>query len=85
MSIDSDDSSIDSKFRVESVEKTDPPEGMPDGEWHRYIVGQGESKIEGYKSGSLVAVTHHAEMFAEDLNARASRGYSVYATTRKRK
>jgi ribonuclease HIII len=84
MSTDATSAHIDSKFRVESVEKSDPPEGMPDGDWHRYVVGHGESKIEGYKSGSLVAVTHHAEAFAEDLNARAARGYSVYAG-RKRK
>jgi hypothetical protein len=84
MSTESESDIIESKFRVESVEKADPPEGMPDGDWHRYVVGHGESKIEGYKSGSLNSVTHHAEAFAEDLNARAARGYSVYAG-RKRK
>jgi hypothetical protein len=84
MSTDFEDNTSESRYRVVSVEKTNPPEGMPDGDWHHYVIGQGESKIEGYKPGSLNAVTEHAETFAEDLNERAARGYSVYAS-RKRK
>ena len=84
MSTEKQDSEIATMYRVMIVEKTDPPEGMPDGNWHRYIIGQGDSKIEGFKSGSLQAVTQHAEAFAQDLTARAARGYSTY-TARKRK
>ena len=84
MNTELDDDAIGLKYRVESVEKTSPPEGMPDGDWHRYVIGQGGSKIEGFKPGSLQSVTEHAETFAEDLNARAARGYSTYAA-RKRK
>ena len=72
------------KYRVMSVEKSDSPEGMPTGNWHRYVIGQGRSKIEGLKPGSLKDVTEHAETVAEGLNARATGGYSAY-TTRKRK
>jgi len=74
----------ENRYRVVSVEKIDPPEGMPDGNWHRYVIGQGRSKIEGLKPGSLKAVTQHAETVAEDLSARAAGGNSAYAA-RKRK
>lgn len=67
------------KYRVVSVEKTDPPEDMPGNNWHRYIIGQGGSKIEGLKPGTLKTVTEHAEAIAEDLNSRSGRGGSTYA------
>jgi len=72
------------KYRVESVEKTDPPEGLPAGNWHRYIIGQGGSKIEGLKPGSLKAVTEHAESVATDLNLRAKGGNSTYAARKQK-
>ncbi|MFO7604262.1 MAG: hypothetical protein R6X06_10685 [Gammaproteobacteria bacterium] len=71
------------KFNVISVEKASPPEGMPGDNWHRYIIGQGGSKIEGIKPGTLKAVTLHAETIAEDLNSRAGRGGSTYAPRKK--
>ena len=73
------------KYRVMSVEKTDPPEGMPAGDWHRYIIGQGGAKIEGFKPGSLETVTQHAETVADNLNERAaSGGKSVYAVHKRK-
>lgn len=72
------------KYKVESVEKTEAPEGMPEGNWHRYVIGQGSSRIEGLKTGTLKAVTQHAQTVAEDLNSRAGKGNSAYAA-RKRK
>ena len=56
---------------------------MPGDNWHRYIIGQGGSKIEGIKPGTLKAVTLHAETVAEDLNARAGKGGSTYAPRKK--
>lgn len=67
------------KYQVVSVEKTATPEGLPGDNWHRYVIGQGTSKIEGTKPGTLKAVTEHAETVAEDLNSRTGRGGSTYA------
>jgi len=67
------------KYHVVTVEKTTSPDGMPGDNWHRYVVGQGNSKIEGKKPGSLKAVTEHAESFADDLNSRSGKGGSTYA------
>lgn len=73
------------KYRVISVEKTSPPEGMPDGSWYRYVIGQGTSRIEGTRLGTLKAVTRHAEEFAENLDTRTSTGYSAYVSRKQKK
>jgi hypothetical protein len=73
------------KYHVVSVEKTSPPQGMPDGSWYRYVIGQGTSRIEGTRLGTLKAVTRHAEEFAENLDTRSSAGYSTYVSRRQKK
>ena len=59
------------KYDVVSIEKIDTPEGMTGNHWHRYIIGQGNGKIEGLKEGTLKEVTVHAENVAEDPNLRS--------------
>ena len=71
------------KYHVVLVEKTTAPEGLPGNNWHRYIIGQGSSRIEGIKPGTLKAVTKHAETVVEDLNSRKGRGNSTYAPRKK--
>jgi hypothetical protein len=72
------------EFHVETVEKTMPPEGAPDDNWHRYVIGKGSSRIEGKKLGSLYDVTRHAETVAEDLNSRKARGGTMYVYGKQR-
>ena len=67
------------KYNVVTVEKIQPPEGMPGDNWHRYVIGRGNSKIEGTKPGTLKSVTEHAAVVAEDLNSRAQKGGSYFA------
>ena len=38
---------IKEPYRVASVEKIDPPEGMPGNNWHRYVIERGKSTIDG--------------------------------------
>ena len=71
------------KYHVVSVEKTTAPEGLPGDNWHLYVIGQGSSRIEGKKPGTLKAVTQHAETVVEDLNSRKGRGGSTYAPRKK--
>ncbi|KPK38829.1 MAG: hypothetical protein AMJ69_07380 [Gammaproteobacteria bacterium SG8_47] len=84
MSTELDDDSGEYKYRVLSVEKREAPAGLPAGDWHRYIIGRGTSKIEGSRIGTLYAVTQYAETAAEDLNARAARGQSSYVMTKRK-
>jgi hypothetical protein len=73
------DDTYDRKFRVTSVEKSDPPKGISGDDWYHYVISQGPSKIMGQRPGTLKSVTEHAEEFVENLNRRAALGYSAYA------
>lgn len=78
------DNIIKLKYCVITVEKTMPPEGLDGDNWHRYVIGEGSARIEGKKPGSLKAVTEHARLVAEDLNARTGgKGGSTYATRKR--
>ena len=66
-----------------SVEKIDTPNGLPGDDWYCYVIGQGSSKIEGFRSGSLKAVTQHCEEYARELNDRVSNGGSTYSPRKK--
>jgi hypothetical protein len=84
MSTEPERSTVHNKYHVVSVEKTDTPDGMPDGNWHHYIIGRGKSMIEGFKPGSLRDVTDHVETLVEGLNERAVRGSSTYVAHKKK-
>ncbi len=85
MSTSVEDSKTVTSYQVISIEKTAAPEGMPGNNWHRYVIGRGTTRIEGYKPGTLKAVTKHAEAAAEELNARSFKGYSAYAPRQQKK
>ena len=67
------------KFPIARIERTEPPAGVTEGEWYEYVIGLGSSAITGKRSGSLKAVTEYVEEYAENLNQRATLGYSAYA------
>lgn len=73
------------QFRLVSIEKTDPPEDVSGGEWYRYSIEHDSSPIDGMRSGTLRSVTQHLEEYVENLNARASLGYSAYAARKPKK
>lgn len=86
MSTKKQDRQAASKYSVVKVEKADPvPDWLHEAEWHRYIIGHGDRRIEGYRVGSLRAVTRHAENVARDLTERALTGRSSYAVSRANK
>ena len=82
---DQEDKKPEFRYRIESVEPADTPEGMPAGEWHSYVLVRGNSKIEGLKPGSLRNVTLHAESVIEGLNERYTKGSSAYVSSKKKK
>jgi len=73
------------KFPIASIEKTEPPSGVPEGEWYEYVIGEGSSAIRGKRAGSLKAVTEYVEEYAENLNQRSALGYSSYAARKVQK
>lgn len=72
-------------FRIASIEKTDPPEGVSGGEWYRYCIEYKASPIEGIRSGTLSSVKQHLEEYLEKLNARATQGYTTYVSRNTKK
>lgn len=85
MSDESADDFFDRKFNITKIEKMDPPEGMQEGDWYRYVIGKGSSEIQGKRPGTLQSVTEHAKEYASNLNQRAAQGYSAYAATKRTK
>ncbi len=79
MTDETDDEVFERKFPVTSIEKTEPPKGVTEGDWYEYVIGQGSSVITGKRAGSLKAVTEYVEEYADNLNRRAALGYSAYA------
>lgn len=71
------------KYDLISVDKIDTPDGLPGDDWYRYVIGQGTSKIEGFRSGSLNAVTKHCEEYTRELNDRINKGGSTYSPRKK--
>ena len=72
------------KYVLISVDKVNPtPTWLPEGNWYLYIIGQGDSKLEGYKIGSIEAVAEYAETVVENLNERMRTGKYAYTATRK--
>jgi hypothetical protein len=66
-------------FSVVTVQRSDPPDGADRGTWYRYEIASQRSRITGCRCGSRDQVLRHAQAYAEELNARAQRGYSVGA------
>ena len=80
-----DDEPAKTKFPITKIERTDPPEGVTEGEWYEYVIGIGSSAITGRRAGSLEAVTEYVEEYAENLNQRSALGYSSYAARKVQK
>ena len=78
--------SVEFKYSVVSVDKSESPDGIDEGNWYRYILARGESTLEGCSKGTLKQVTDYAESLAEDLNARSGlKGRSVWAPSQLKK
>ena len=74
MNDESDDVFFDRKFNITKIEKTDPPEGMQEGEWYRYVIGKGSSEIQGKRPGTLQSLTEHAKEYASNLSQSTAKG-----------
>jgi hypothetical protein len=71
-------------FKVVSVEKTDAPKGEQGRNWYRYVLKSSSSTITGHRCGSREYVHEYASQCADQLNARAASGQSIW-TPRGRK
>lgn len=65
-------------YAVASVEKASAPDGAHGQDWHRYVLKSGRSTITGQRRGSRQDVHIYATQCAEQLNARALEGKSMW-------
>ena len=61
---------IDDSFQVESIAKSEPPDGAEKDNWYRYVIIQGGNTIVGPRPGSLRSVTQAVEEVVGRLNER---------------
>jgi hypothetical protein len=59
-------------FEIVSVRRTKAPRGLQGSDWYHYTIVQGANTIDGYRQGSLKAVTSAVEEIVALLNARRS-------------
>lgn len=71
----------DHTYKVVTVEKSAAPKGMGGTNWHHYVIGCGDSFIEGKKTGTLKDVTEHAKELAERITARTDKHGATYTST----
>ena len=67
------------QFKVALVEKTQSNDGKNEPGWHRYVLENGRSTIEGQRRGTLKDVTTYATEYIEQLNARSSMAQSTWS------
>lgn len=72
-------------FEIVSIEPANPPHGSAGKNWHRYVIVQGTNTIQGYRQGSLRAVTRAVKEIVVQLNERRNGkvGRVPLMTTRK--
>ena len=58
-------------FQVQSVEKSEAPDGGSGHDWYRYVLTSRGSTITGHRRGSHQHVRDYAAHYAEQLNTRA--------------
>ncbi len=76
--------SPDKTYQVISVEKSDPPVGIEDGSWYRYVIALEGEKIVGNRRGTLKQVREYAEESALNLSSRVARGTSSWSSRKKK-
>ncbi len=81
-------STTGSHYEIVSIRRTEAPQGMEGSNWYKYVVSfEGNTNLQGYRQGTLGAVTTSVEEFIAQLNERhmGKRGRVNLAPTPKKK
>ena len=73
------------EYAIVSVEPTEAPPGMAGSDWFRYVIGEGDNRIRGYRQGERATVMRSVEEIVQAMNERRSgkRGRVHLVTTSK--
>jgi len=70
-------------YKIVAIKKSIAPKGYTGDDWHHYVIGRGNSIIEGDKVGTLKEVTEHVKDLAERINARSDKYGTTYISSYK--
>lgn len=77
---------MENPFELVSIRRTGIPPGAEGSDWHHYVIRQGENEIQGYRQGTLDAVTEAVEQIVVRLNERrTSKGRRTHIVLKGRK
>ena len=76
--------SPDKTYQLVTVEKAEPPVGIEDGNWYRYVIALESESIVGSRRGTLEQVTAYAYECAQNLSSRVGRGTSSWSSRKKK-
>jgi hypothetical protein len=71
-------------YEIESIQRADAPAGAEGSAWCRYVIKRGDSKIRGYRQGSVKTVTLEVKEMVEQMNDRRSGKRSPTAPPKRR-
>ncbi len=57
-------------YGIVSIKRSEPPEGTEGKNWYSYVISLGPNVIQGYRKGTLKAVTEAVEEVVVQLNER---------------
>ena len=57
-------------YGIVSINRSDAPDGTEGKNWYSYVISQGPNVIQGYRQGSLKAVTEAVDEVVGQLNER---------------
>lgn len=72
-------------FRVVGIERGKAPKVGQQGDWYQYEIANSNTSVTGRRCGTRENVRRHAETLAENMNARARSGHSIWAPRGRRK
>lgn len=77
---------ITKPYKIVSIGRVERPPGTEGSDWHQYVIAQGGNTINGYRQGSLKAVTTAVEELVAQMNERrvGKRGRVHLVTTPKK-
>ena len=61
---------LEDGYELISVQSARVPAGADGGDWHQYVIRQGDNEVRGYRQGPLVVVKADVEALVERLNDR---------------
>ena len=75
---------MDRTFKLVSIDRTDAPEGGS-GCWHRYVIENEYTVIDGCAKGSKRAVTRYVRNYVNQLNAKDGRAKRAAGWVRRKR